>query len=71
MPYLFVENGRDGLAVFFFKSRLRFISSLGAGEGADFRCSFGEKIVNKISNFLFKINLYKCFKRGGGERGFV
>lgn len=58
MPYLFVELGRDSLAVsffFFFKKKIKvkFISSWRVWE-LILDALLGEKIVNKISNFLFK-----------------
>lgn len=57
MPYLFVELGRDSLAVsFFFKKKIevKFISSWRVWE-LILDALLGEKqTVNKISNFLFK-----------------
>lgn len=60
MPYLFVEAGRDSLAVSFFfkkekkKPKVKFISSWRVWE-LILDALLGEKqIVNKISNFLFK-----------------
>lgn len=60
MPYLFVELGRDSLAVSFFlkkekkKVKVKFISSRRVW-ALILDALLGEKRnVNKISNFLFK-----------------